>query len=130
MGAFRGSETELAATLLTVASRQERHEGGWPHLPQPRQESPARTTRFEGEAVRLGWLARPPTPTIRKWGVIGALEFVAAFIALGLGFALPMSGLTLVGIALLVGGGGTLVLSRAMSQRTRDGAYVNAMPTA
>jgi hypothetical protein len=41
-----------------------------------------------------------------------------------------MSGLTLVGGALMVGGIVTAVLSRAMSQRTREGAYVDAMLTA
>jgi uncharacterized membrane protein YgcG len=86
--------------------------------------------RLDAEAVRLGWLARLPGPAIRKWRFIGSLEVLLGAGALVLGNVVPMSGLTLVGIALIGGGVVTVVLSRAMSQRTREGAYVDAMLTA
>jgi uncharacterized protein len=86
--------------------------------------------KFEQEAVRLGWLARMPGPLMGRMMITGTLEFVAGAIALFLGFAIPMSGATLLGIALVVGGIGTFAFGRAMSQRTAQGAYVDAMLTA
>ena len=44
-----------------------------------------------------------------------------------LAFSIPMSGLTLVGIALIVGGLVTMAFGGQMSQRTQNGAYVDAM---
>ncbi len=84
-------------------------------------------TRLEEEAVRQGWFARRPTPAITRWVVIGAVEVVAAIGLAWLGYSIPMSGLTLVGAALVVGGIGTAAFGSAMSQRTPQGAYVDAM---
>ena len=46
------------------------------------------------------------------------------------GILIPMSGLVLVGGALVLGGLGTIGFGTAMSQRTDAGAYVDAMLTA
>lgn len=83
--------------------------------------------RLEEESVRLGWLSQRPTPIITRWVIIGAVELAAAVGLAFLGYTIPMSGLTLVGAALAVGGIGTAAFGSAMSQRTPQGAYVDAM---
>lgn len=86
--------------------------------------------QLEQEAVRLGWLTRLPTPEITRWLVIGIGEAVLGGGAVFLGFTIPMSGMTLVGVALIVGGLVTAALGSQMSKRTPNGAYVDAMLTA
>ncbi len=82
---------------------------------------------LEEEAVRLGWLARMPSPLINRWSGIGIAELVVGGVLVVLGYIIPMSGLTLLGFALGVGGIGTIAFGHAMSQRTKEGAYVDAM---
>jgi len=82
---------------------------------------------LEEEAVRLGWLTQEPTPVINRWGRIGIAELIVGGLAIAGGFTIPMSGLTLFGTAVIVGGVVTFGLSRAMSQRTQQGAYVDGM---
>jgi uncharacterized membrane protein YgcG len=83
--------------------------------------------RLEEEAVRLGWLARRPTPLITRWVVTGIVELVVGAGVVFGGYTIPMSGLTLLGAALAIGGIGTVGFGAAMSQRTPQGAYVDAM---
>jgi len=82
---------------------------------------------LEKEAVRLGWLSRLPSPLINRWSGIGIAELVIGGVLVFLGYIIPMSGLTLLGFALGVGGIGTIAFGHAMSQRTKEGAYVDAM---
>ncbi|HEY8177052.1 MAG TPA: TPM domain-containing protein, partial [Candidatus Limnocylindria bacterium] len=82
---------------------------------------------LEQEAVRLGWIARMPSPLINRWSGIGIAELVVGGVLVFLGYIIPMSGLTLLGFALGVGGIGTIAFGHAMSQRTKEGAYVDAM---
>ncbi len=82
---------------------------------------------LESEAVRLGWFTRLPTPAITRGVVLGMGEAVLGGVAILLGFNIPMSGLTLVGIALIVGGLTTAGFGTQMSKRTPNGAYVDAM---
>jgi uncharacterized membrane protein YgcG len=83
--------------------------------------------RLEEESVRLGWLTQRPSPMITRWTIIGVVELVAGSGLVWLGYIVPMSGLTLLGAALGVGGIATIGFGRAMSQRTQNGAYVDAM---
>ena len=85
---------------------------------------------FEYEAVRLGWLARMPGPSIMRMSGIGIGLVVLGAGAIWIGIAVPMSGAVMVGAALILGGAGTFLFGRAMSQRTPNGAYVDAMLTA
>ena len=85
---------------------------------------------FESEAVRLGWLARMPGPSIMRMSGIGIGLMVLGAGAIWLGIAVPMSGAVMLGGALILGGAGTFLFGRAMSQRTPNGAYVDAMLTA
>jgi hypothetical protein len=82
---------------------------------------------LEEDAVRIGWLSRRPSPLITRWTLVGGGELVAGGILVLLGYLVPMSGLTLLGFALGVGGIGTMAFGSAMSQRTTQGAYVDAM---
>lgn len=83
--------------------------------------------RLEQEAVRFGWLTRLPTPLITRWVVIGVAELVLGGLSIFLGYLIPMSGLTLLGLATGIGAVVTIALGTAMSQRTPQGAYVDAM---
>ena len=85
---------------------------------------------FESEAVRLGWLARMPGPSIQRMSWIGIGLALAGAGAIWLGISVPMSGAVMLGGALILGGAATFLFGRAMSQRTKNGAYVDAMLTA
>ncbi|MDQ4036024.1 MAG: TPM domain-containing protein [Chloroflexota bacterium] len=82
---------------------------------------------LEKEAVRLGWFGELPSKAIGRmaWRGIGIAVVGAGTVALGL--SLPMSGAVLFGAALLLGGIGTIGFGQAMSRRTSQGAYVDAM---
>jgi uncharacterized membrane protein YgcG len=82
---------------------------------------------FEREAVRLGWLERMPGPSMRRVTWIGIGVAVAGAGLIWLGLSIPASGAVLLGGALVLGGLGTIGFGRAMSQRTTQGAYVDAM---
>ena len=82
---------------------------------------------LEGEAVRLGWLERLPGPSITRMTAIGIAIAVVGAIGVWIGVSIPMSGVVMLGAALVLGGIGTVGFGRAMSQRTRAGAYVDAM---
>ncbi len=82
---------------------------------------------LEREAMRLGWLSHLSAPVIGLWSGIGIGEMVLGGLLVFAGFAIPMSGATLLGAATGIGGLATFGLGQAMSQRTREGAYVDAM---
>ena len=83
--------------------------------------------QLEQDAVRLGWLTRLPTPVITRWVVVGSGEILLGVLSGFLGFTIPMSGLTIVGVALVAGGLVTIGFGTQMSKRTPNGAYVDAM---
>ncbi len=82
---------------------------------------------LEEEAMRLGWFSQLPSKAISRmtWSGVGIAVIGAG--AIGLGVILPMSGAVLFGAALVLGGVGTMGFGQAMSQRTPQGAYVDAM---
>jgi len=82
---------------------------------------------LEQEAVRLGWLTHLSAPVIGRWSGIGIGEMVLGGLAVAAGFLIPMSGATALGAAMGVGGLVTFGLGQAMSQRTKEGAWVDAM---
>ena len=90
------------------------------------QLRPVRDT-LEDEVVRLGWFTRKPSILITRWSLIGVGEMVAGGLLVLGGFLIPMSGMTLLGAATGVGGLVTFGFGQAMSQRTSNGAYVDAM---
>jgi len=82
---------------------------------------------LESEAVRVGWLARMPGPSITRMVAIGIALAVIGAVAIFIGISVPMSGAVMFGSALVLGGVGTIGFGTAMSQRTSQGAYVDAM---
>lgn len=82
---------------------------------------------LEASAVRIGWLARMPGPSIGRMVAIGIGLAVVGAGAIFLGISVPMSGAVMLGGALVLGGVGTMGFGTAMSQRTSKGAYVDAM---
>lgn len=82
---------------------------------------------LEADALRLGWFTERPSAAISRLSIVGGLELLAGLVAGTLGVALPASGALLVGIALGLGGMGTIGFGRAMSQRTPLGARVDGM---
>ncbi|MEO8251392.1 MAG: TPM domain-containing protein [Chloroflexota bacterium] len=83
--------------------------------------------QLEDEVVRLGWFTRPPSTLITRWSFIGFGEMGLAALFVAGGFLIPMSGLTLLGAATGVGGLIAWAIGQFMSQRTPNGAYVDAM---
>ena len=82
---------------------------------------------LEDDVVRLGWFTRRPSTLITRWSVIGIGEMLLGGLFVFGGFVIPMSGLTLLGAATGIGGLVTWAIAQAMSQRTPNGAYVDAM---
>ncbi len=82
---------------------------------------------LEREALRFGWFTEIPSTTIGRGTRAGIGIAVIGLGVLGLGIFLPMSGAVLLGGAVVVGGLGTIGFGRAMSKRTSQGAYVDAM---
>lgn len=82
---------------------------------------------LEEEALRLGWFTQLPSKAIAKMTWTGAGIAVVGGSVLVLGILLPMSGAVMFGAALLLGGVGTIGFGQAMSRRTTQGAYVDAM---
>ncbi len=82
---------------------------------------------LESEAVRVGWLERMPGPSITRMVAIGIALAVVGAVAIFIGISVPMSGAVMFGAALVLGGVGTIGFGTAMSQRTSQGAYVDAM---
>jgi uncharacterized membrane protein YgcG len=82
---------------------------------------------LEDEAVRLGWFTRAPTPEITRMTALGVGILVVGGGITWIGIAVPMSGAVLLGAATLLGAVGVIGFGRAMSQRTYQGAYVDAM---
>jgi uncharacterized membrane protein YgcG len=83
--------------------------------------------QLEDEAVRLGWFTRRPSTAITRWSLIGFGEMALGGLFVLGGFVIPMSGLTLLGAATGAGGLFTWAVGQFMSQRTANGAYVDAM---
>jgi uncharacterized membrane protein YgcG len=82
---------------------------------------------LESEALRLGWFTRLPSSAIDAMSGVGVAVLLLGGGAIALGFVLPMSGAVMFGAALVLGGIGIIGFGRAMSKRTPQGAYVDAM---
>ena len=82
---------------------------------------------LEEEAMRLGWFTQLPSKVIGRSTAAGIGIAILGAGVIGLGVILPMSGAVLFGAALLIGGVGTVGFGQAMSKRSTQGAYVDAM---
>ena len=89
---------------------------------------------LERVAATRGWLSARPNPLIRRWRMLGAVEFFGGLLVAGwvsgvAAMAPGVNGLEvlLIGLAYTVAGVVTLVVSGSMPARTRDGAMLAAM---
>lgn len=128
-------DRKLAAPELEACERIRQHAGGSSILSRERLwqvNSLLHGSKrdLESAAVRVGWLARMPGPSITRMTAIGIGLAVLGAAIVFVGISVPMSGAVLFGGALVLGGLGTAGFGRAMSQRTPQGAYVDAMLTA
>lgn len=81
-------------------------------------------------AVKKGWLTAKPSEVLLKWGLVAALEIVAA---IGVGFFwlfIQASGMVVIAAGLAVAGIVTAFLARVMPSRTRQGAMLWSMLSA
>ena len=90
------------------------------------QPSTTSMPALEKHVVEQGWFAEAPSKAVTRWVVRGVLAIVGGAGLLVLAFQIPMSGLALVGGALIIGGVILLLLSRAMPAVTMPGAMIRA----
>ena len=81
---------------------------------------------LEKHVVEQGWFAEAPSKAVTRWVVRGVLAILGGAGLLFLAFQIPMSGLAMVGGALIIGGVILLLLSRAMPAVTMPGAMIRA----
>jgi uncharacterized membrane protein YgcG len=82
---------------------------------------------LEEHVVSRGWFAEKPSKVVGRWTGRGVLAIVAGVIALIAGLNIPLSGLTLIGIAAIVGGIVVVGFAQAMPAVTMPGAMIRAM---
>jgi uncharacterized membrane protein YgcG len=86
---------------------------------------------LEKAAVARGWLHEAPKVATGRWSGRGGFEITLALVLGGVViFFLPISALFTLAVALLAAGIVTLVISRSMPARTREGAMLFAMLSA
>jgi uncharacterized membrane protein YgcG len=82
---------------------------------------------LESHVVERGWFGQKPSKVVTAWAVRGVIAIVAGAVALGAGLAIPLSGLTLIGGAGVVGGIVVVLFARGMPAVTMTGAMIRAM---
>jgi uncharacterized membrane protein YgcG len=82
---------------------------------------------LEEHVVARGWFAEKPSKIVGRWTGRGVLAIVAGVIALIAGLNIPFSGLTLIGVAAIVGGVVVVGFAQAMPAVTMPGAMIRAM---
>ncbi len=84
-------------------------------------------TRLGEYVAAKGWFREAPQHSIDRWSFRGGIVLVLGIIAVIVAFSLPSAGLTLLGGSLIVSAIAIFVISRAMPQRTMQGAMTYAM---
>jgi uncharacterized membrane protein YgcG len=82
---------------------------------------------LEKHAVEKGWFRARPGKVKGHWQAIAGAELIGGFAAIAAAGWLSVSGLTIVGGALIAAAIATFVLARVMPARTMDGARTKAM---
>ena len=81
---------------------------------------------LEGHVVKSGWFGEKPSVAVRRWFVRGIAAVVIGVGLIVLAFNIPMSGLTLVGGAAVIGGIALMVIAGVMPAVTMPGAMIRA----
>ena len=82
---------------------------------------------LEEHVVAKGWFREKPSAATNRWLIRGVAALVVAAIALFGAIMLPSGGLTMIAIALGIGGVVVLVISRSMDAVSLPGAMIRAM---
>jgi uncharacterized membrane protein YgcG len=85
---------------------------------------------LEEHVVSRGWFTEKPSKVVGRWTGRGVLAIVGGVIALIAGLNIPLSGLTLLGVAAIAGGIVVILFAQAMPAVTMSGAMVRAMMAA
>jgi uncharacterized membrane protein YgcG len=83
--------------------------------------------RLEQQAVKMGWFTEKPGRAIRRMTARGGLVLVVGLAVGAAGIFVPIGGAVILGIALVIGGLVVMGFGQAMSQRTPNGARIDAM---
>ena len=82
---------------------------------------------LEEHVVSRGWFTEKPSKVVGRWTGRGVLAIVGGVIALIAGLNIPFSGLTLIGVAAIIGGIVVIGFAQAMPAVTMPGAMIRAM---
>jgi uncharacterized membrane protein YgcG len=82
---------------------------------------------LEAEVVRNGWFREKPSNALGRWSIRGVVALVLGGVAFFAAQKLPSAGLTMIAVALAVGGGALILISRWMPAVTLPGAMIRAM---
>jgi uncharacterized membrane protein YgcG len=82
---------------------------------------------LEDHVVERGWFGQAPNKVVIAWNRRGTVAVIAGGIAIVAGLNIPLSGLTLIGGAALVGGIVVVLFARGMPAVTMPGAMIRAM---
>jgi len=96
-------------------------------LPKFGTEVAAFDRALEDHVVSRGWFTEKPSKVVGRWTGRGVLAIVGGVIALIAGLNIPFSGLTLIGVAAIVGGIVVIGFAQAMPAVTMPGAMIRAM---
>ena len=126
-----GPAEDQALTDLRTLAAQEDGEFITPEeLPKFGTSVAAFDKALEEHVVSRGWFTEKPSKVVARWTGRGALAIGAGVIALIAGLNIPLSGLTLLGGAAIVGGVVVIGFAQAMPAVTMSGAMVRAMMAA
>ena len=96
-------------------------------LPKFGSAVPAFDKALEGHVVKGGWMVEAPSKVVARWMIKGAFSVGLGIAALFAGLIIPLSGLTAIGAAAIVGGIIIVIAARSMPRVTMPGAMVRAM---
>ena len=126
-----GPAEDQALTDLRTLAGQEDGEFITPEeLPKFGTSVAAFDKALEEHVVSRGWFTEKPSKVVARWTGRGALAIGAGVIALIAGLNIPLSGLTLLGGAAILGGVVVIGFAQAMPAVTMSGAMVRAMMAA
>jgi hypothetical protein len=84
-------------------------------------------SKLESHVVSKGWMIEKPSKVVARWSGRGVLAMVAGGAAVFAGISIPMSGLVMIGAAMIAGGIVILGFARGMPAVTMPGAMIRAM---
>lgn len=82
---------------------------------------------LETHVVTNGWFAERPSQVVTRWAGRAIIAIVFGVIVLFLGLNIPISGLTVIGVAIVAGGVVIMIIAQFMPAVTKDGSMIRAM---